>query len=81
MRGGAAAGDGPVLLVADEPTGNLDSEIAGRVLDLLCQIHAQRGMTRVVVTHDPEVAGHARRTMCMLDGRIIADTAHAMGAP
>ena len=64
----------PELLLADEPTGNLDSESAGLVLNLLRQIHAQRGMTVVVVTHDPGVAGVAQRTLRMLDGRIIADT-------
>lgn len=64
----------PELLLADEPTGNLDSQSATAVLDLLQHIHEQRGMTVVVVTHDPSVAGVADRILRMLDGRIVADT-------
>ena len=64
----------PEVLLADEPTGNLDSESTARVLDLLQQIHAQRHMTIIVVTHDPDVARRANRTLRMLDGHIIADT-------
>lgn len=63
----------PQLLLADEPTGNLDSENAARILELLEQIHTQRRMTMIVVTHDANVASHARRTLRMLDGRIISD--------
>ena len=66
----------PELLLADEPTGNLDSESAARVLDLLRKIHGQRHMTIIVVTHDPDVARMAHRTLRMLDGHIIADTGH-----
>jgi ABC-type lipoprotein export system ATPase subunit len=73
--------NGPELLLADEPTGNLDSVSSARVLDLLRHIHAERHMTLVVVTHDPDVARLAHRTLRMLDGRIIADTAHAPEGP
>jgi ABC-type lipoprotein export system ATPase subunit len=69
----------PELLLADEPTGNLDSESAARVLDLLQQIHVQRHMTLVVVTHDADVARQAQRTLRMLDGHIIADTGRGEG--
>ena len=71
--------NGPELLLADEPTGNLDSESSARVLDLLKHIHAERHMTLVVVTHDPDVAGQAYRTLRMRDGRIVADTPRAEG--
>ncbi len=66
--------NGPELLLADEPTGNLDSESSARVLELMRHIHEERHMTLVVVTHDPNVARQAYRTLGMLDGRIIADT-------
>ena len=67
----------PKLLLADEPTGNLDSASARVVLDLLTQIHQTRGMTIITVTHDSSVAGAADRIIRMLDGHIVADSAHA----
>jgi lipoprotein-releasing system ATP-binding protein len=47
---------GPSLLLADEPTGNLDSESARTVFDLLAELHRERGMTTVLVTHNPDLA-------------------------
>ena len=64
----------PSLLLADEPTGNLDSVSAGKIMNLLQKIHSERGMTLVVVTHDPEVARYARRVLQMLDGEIVSDS-------
>jgi ABC-type lipoprotein export system ATPase subunit len=63
----------PVLLLADEPTGNLDSESAGVIIDLLGAIHRERRMTVIVVTHDASVAAAAGRTLQMRDGRIVID--------
>lgn len=63
------ANDPPILL-ADEPTGNLDSENAGMVMDLLDRIHHERAGVLVLVTHDPAVAAHATRQIEMKDGRI-----------
>jgi len=63
----------PAILLADEPTGNLDSVSARRIMELLGQIHQERNMTMVVVTHDPEVASHAGRIVQMLDGRVVSD--------
>lgn len=71
----------PQLLLADEPTGNLDSSNAQHIMELLGEIHRQRGMSVVVVTHNPEVAACAGRTLQMLDGRIVRDTANPAGAP
>ncbi|MEE4302387.1 MAG: ABC transporter ATP-binding protein [Pseudomonadales bacterium] len=68
----AIAGD-PLFLLADEPTGNLDSQMASQVMDLLCEIN-ESGTTIVMVTHDPSLAARAGRTIRMLDGRV--DTAH-----
>jgi putative ABC transport system ATP-binding protein len=61
----------PQLLLADEPTGNLDSESSRQVMALLESIHRERGMTIVVATHDPALAACNGRTYRMLDGRIL----------
>jgi ABC-type lipoprotein export system ATPase subunit len=65
----------PMIVLADEPTGSLDSVSGTEVMDLLCRLHAERGLTLVVVTHDPLVAARAERVVRMLDGRVVADTA------
>ena len=61
----------PSVLLADEPTGNLDSENAESVLELLLQLHQKLGMTLVLVTHDSSIAAQASRTVRMKDGRIV----------
>jgi putative ABC transport system ATP-binding protein len=71
----------PQLLLADEPTGNLDSANAGHIMGLLCDVHRQRGMSLIIVTHNPAIASCAGRTLQMLDGRIVADTPNPGGAP
>lgn len=63
----------PKLLLADEPTGNLDSANAQRIMELLQSVHQQRGMTLIVVTHDPNVANFADRILRVLDGRVVSD--------
>jgi len=65
----------PALVLADEPTGALDSGNSSRVLDLLRELVEQRQQTLVMVTHDPEIAAAADRTVSMRDGLIVADTA------
>jgi len=67
----------PSLLLADEPTGNLDSVSAGKILEVLRGIHEQNNMTIIMVTHELNVAGHAQRTLQMLDGRIVNDAPSA----
>jgi putative ABC transport system ATP-binding protein len=62
----------PELLLADELTGELDSATAAGVLDLLMQIHAQRALTMVLVTHNPEVAARAQRQLVVMDGQVNA---------
>jgi putative ABC transport system ATP-binding protein len=64
----------PDLILADEPTGSLDSGNAAQVLDLLRSLHAARGLTVLMVTHDAEVAARADRIVHMRDGRIVSDT-------
>ena len=62
----------PAVLLADEPTGNLDSATGESVLALLESLNADSGVALVLVTHDREVAGRARRQIAMRDGRIVA---------
>ena len=61
---------GPRIVLADEPTGNLDSASGGQVLDLLQSMNAE-GLTLIVVTHDPNVARRAGRVLVLADGRIV----------
>ncbi len=61
----------PPLLLADEPTGNLDSESGALVLQTLRDIRQAEGTTIVIVTHDPELAANADRVLTLIDGRII----------
>ncbi len=61
----------PPVLFADEPTGNLDSQTSAEILDMFGQLNATDGITIIMVTHDAEVARHARRTIHIRDGLII----------
>lgn len=67
---------GPGLLLADEPTSQLDSTNRDRVVDLLARIAAELGSTVVVVTHDPVVADATHRRITLADGRIVDDRRH-----
>lgn len=60
----------PTLLLADEPTGNLDSQTGDAIMALLDRIHRDRGMTIVMVTHEKEIAAYAGRQIHMLDGKV-----------
>lgn len=68
----ALANDPPIIL-ADEPTGSLDSTGGRMILDLLERLRRERGLTIVMVTHDPTVAARADRTVHMIDGRVVDD--------
>jgi putative ABC transport system ATP-binding protein len=61
----------PRLLLADEPTGALDSDNSARVLELLDDARSRRGTTMIIVTHDPQIAARADRVLRMLDGRLV----------
>ena len=63
----------PALLLADEPTGNLDTARSREVMELLVQLNARSGITIIMVTHDPNMAAYARRVIQFVDGRIRGD--------
>jgi ABC-type lipoprotein export system ATPase subunit len=61
----------PALLLADEPTGNLDSRTGGEVMELLAQMNEEQGLTVLVASHDPAVVAFAHRVVRLLDGRLV----------
>jgi len=63
----------PAILLADEPTGNLDSANGKHILDLLISLNAQQGTTLVLVTHDQQLASHADRVITLQDGLVVRD--------
>ncbi len=65
----------PDILMADEPTGNLDTHTSREVIELFGQLNHEMGLTVILVTHDQAVARHARRQLVLRDGEIVCDTA------
>jgi putative ABC transport system ATP-binding protein len=65
----------PAILLADEPSGNLDSENSAAVLRVLRDLNERLGQTVLMITHDPTVASYGHRIVHMLDGRIVEDSA------
>lgn len=70
----------PTLLVADEPTGNLDTARTHEIMELLARLNAELGLTIVIVTHEADVADYAERTVRFLDGHVASDTTKAEAA-
>jgi ABC-type lipoprotein export system ATPase subunit len=70
----------PSILMCDEPTGNLDSRTSKEIIQLFCELNEQSGITVILVTHDQDVARHARRIIALRDGEIVADTADLAAA-
>jgi putative ABC transport system ATP-binding protein len=75
-----ALANAPEIVLADEPTGNLDSQTGGEVLDLLEELRRQEGLALVVVTHDPRVAERAHRVVRLLDGQMVPEDRGGGGA-
>ena len=71
----------PRILFADEPTGNLDQETGGRIIDLMEALNREARTTLVLVTHDLELAGRAHRIVRLADGKVVADSSSAYGGP
>ena len=65
----------PLVLLADEPTGNLDTARSHEIMELLARLNDERGHTIIMVTHEPDMAAFAHRTIRFLDGRIESDIA------
>lgn len=64
----------PSILLADEPTGNLDTETGHTIINLFKKLNTQNKMTIIMVTHEPDIAAHANRIISLRDGKIISDT-------
>jgi putative ABC transport system ATP-binding protein len=71
----------PPIVLADEPTGNLDTVNGEHILGLLLQLNRVEGTTLVLVTHDPALAAHAGRRITLRDGLVVSDDVQAVGAP
>ena len=63
----------PAILLADEPTGNLDSATSHAIMDLFSKLNQERGITVVLITHEQDIAAYARRVVRVQDGRIVED--------
>jgi putative ABC transport system ATP-binding protein len=66
----------PKILLADEPTGNLDSRNGSHIFDLMTELHSKNNVTLMLVTHDQSLAEKAQRQIILKDGRILSDTNH-----
>ena len=64
----------PALILADEPTANLDSQTGSELIQLMKTLNEERGLTFIFATHDPQVMEAARRVIRLVDGRIVEDT-------
>ena len=63
----------PLVLLADEPTGNLDTKTSREIMDLITSFNRDRGITVLMVTHEPDIAACARRVVRFVDGRVDSD--------
>ena len=63
----------PSIILADEPTGNLDSRAGAEIMSIFQELNSDLGVTIIFVTHEPDIAAHTRRIIHLLDGRIAAD--------
>ena len=70
----------PSILMADEPTGNLDSKTSREVIEIFQQLNSAQEITIILVTHDQDVASHAKRIIVLRDGEIVTDTTDAVEA-
>lgn len=64
----------PAILLADEPTGNLDSQNSAEIMELVTRLNREQGLTVILVTHEPDVAAYADRVITLRDGKILSDS-------
>jgi putative ABC transport system ATP-binding protein len=69
----------PALILADEPTGALDTKSSQDIMELFARLNAEHGMTILLVTHEPQVAAYAKRVVAFRDGRVISDGTQVAG--
>ena len=74
-----AFANSPKILLADEPTGNLDSRNGSHIFDLMTDLHSKNNVTLVLVTHDNHLAEKAQRQIVMKDGRVLTETENLQG--
>jgi len=74
---GRALANNPQVILADEPTGNLDSKTGKQIMDFLIDLHETKGVTIIMVTHDDDLARLAQRTIVLADGKIFSEVAHS----
>ena len=72
-----ALANGPSVLLADEPTGNLDTQSSAEIMDLFLRLRREQRITIVLVTHEADIAGYTERIITFRDGRIVSDVPHA----
>jgi putative ABC transport system ATP-binding protein len=65
----------PAVLLADEPTGNLDTKTSIEIMDLITRLNTEQGITVIMVTHEEDIAAHAKRLLRFVDGRLSSDSA------
>jgi putative ABC transport system ATP-binding protein len=70
----------PAVLLADEPTGNLDTSTSQEIMELIRAFNREQGITVLMVTHEPDIATYARRIVRFIDGRVDSDHRHGEGA-
>ena len=68
----AIVNQAPIIL-ADEPTGNLDTQTSGEIMELFQKLNNESGITVILVTHEPDIAAYSRRVIRFLDGRLVSD--------
>ena len=68
----------PAVLLADEPTGNLDTKTSIEIMDLVTALNRDQGITVIMVTHEPDIAAYARRVLRFVDGNLDSDTASVL---
>jgi putative ABC transport system ATP-binding protein len=63
----------PPLILADEPTGNLDSRSGEEIISILTSLHAEHGVTLLMITHDEDIAHHCQRIIRLKDGQVVSE--------